>query len=226
MVSITANIQIVQDKIEQACKRIGRDTEEINVIAVTKYVNVEKTEEVLNAGLQHIGENRPQQAVSKYDQLQERGIWHFIGNLQTRKVKQVIGKFEYIHSLDRIALAEEIEKRAKYLGIKVKCFIQVNVSGEESKSGIDPDKLIQFSREVKQFESIEVVGLMTMAPLTENIEVIRPHFRRLRELRDYLNEQQIFDYLVKELSMGMSNDFEIAIEEGATFVRLGSILLK
>jgi len=224
--SITDNINIVREKIEKACKRSGRDPKEVKIVAVTKYVDAEGTKQVLDAGMVHIGENRVQQAVPKYDQLHKQGIWHFIGSLQRRKVKEVIGKFEYIHSLDRLSLAEEIDKRAKALNIQVKCFIQVNVSGEESKSGIQPEQILSFAKEVKPLDSIQVVGLMTMAPLMEDIEQTRPVFRRLRELRDLVNEQHIFDTPIKELSMGMSNDFEVAVEEGATFVRLGSILLK
>lgn len=224
--TLANNLQNVKEKINQACEKSNRDSKEIKIIAVTKYGDANLTKEVLSIGLEHIGENRAQQAIAKYNELQGSGIWHFIGRLQSRKVKDIIGKFDYIHSLDRLSLAEEIEKRAKTLGISVKCFIQVNISGEESKTGICPDDLMSYIEEVKQFPSIEIVGLMTMAPHTDNKELTRSVFRKLKELKDTVNNEQILSYKINELSMGMSNDFDIAIEEGATFIRLGSILVR
>lgn len=224
--SLAENLLEIQGKINEACTRSGRNPDSVQIIAVTKYVDIEKTEEVINIGLHHIGENRTQPALEKYDALHGRAVWHFIGSIQSKKVKQIIDKFDYIHSLDRLSLTEEIQRRAEPFGKKIKCFIQVNVSGEESKSGIAPEELFHFVGELRSFSLIEVVGLMTMAPLTEDKEEIRSVFRSLRELRDQLNERQIYPFPIQELSMGMSNDYEIAVEEGATFVRLGSILLK
>lgn len=224
--SIADNIQDVNKRIEQACTKGNRNAKDVKVIAVTKYVDLEITKEILNYGLQHIGENRAEQGLTKYEAIREQAFWHFIGNLQTRKVKEIIGKFEYIHSLDRLSLAKEIDKRAKQQNIKVKCFVQVNVSGEESKSGIVPEEVIEFIKAITEYDSIEVIGLMTMAPHYEDPELTRPIFRKLKELLTTINESKILDYQITELSMGMSNDFEIAIEEGATFVRLGSVLLK
>jgi len=216
---------MIQEIVNEACHKSGRDIQDVKIIAVTKYVDLERTKEVLDIGIENIGENRVQQALEKYDILHNKGTWHFIGNLQTKKVKHLIGSYNFIHSLDRISLATEIDKRAQLDKIIVNCFIQVNVSGEETKAGIMPNELFTFTEQLKQFPAIRIVGLMTMAPFYGDKELTRPIFRRLRQLRDQLNQKQILDYPVLELSMGMSNDFDIAIEEGATYVRLGSILV-
>ena len=223
--SLHERIQDVHARIEAACQRSGRREDEIKVIAVTKYVSLETTKTVLDEGLQHIGENRWQDVKPKWEALHERGTWHFIGHLQTNKVKDVIGKFAYIHSLDRISLAKELDKQAATLGIQVNCLLQVNVSGEESKYGMAPENLLDFAKEISQMKNIHIAGLMTMAPYEMEAEATRPVFRGLRELRDRLNDQKIFPYEITELSMGMSGDFEVAIEEGATWVRLGTILV-
>jgi pyridoxal phosphate enzyme (YggS family) len=224
-VSLRERMNAVEARVAEACKRSGRNQDEIEIIAVTKYVSLETTRTVLDEGFQHIGENRWQDVKPKWEALHERGIWHFIGHLQTNKVKDVIGKFAYIHSLDRMSLAKELQKQAAALGIQVQCLIQVNVSGEDSKYGLAPEDLLAFAGELRKLDNIQIVGLMTMAPYEMEAEATRPVFRALRELRDQLNEQAILPYEVKELSMGMSNDFEVAIEEGATWVRLGSVLV-
>ncbi|MED4603631.1 YggS family pyridoxal phosphate-dependent enzyme [Paenibacillus validus] len=218
-------IQHVQERVAAACARSGRDPKEVRTIAVTKYVSLATTGQVLEAGLTHIGENRWQDAAAKWEAFGSKGTWHFIGHLQTNKVKDVIGKFAYIHSLDRLSLAKEIEKKASGLQLQVPCFIQLNVSGEESKYGLEPESLISFVREIRGMDSIRIAGLMTMAPYEAEAEETRPVFRGLREWRDRLNDAGVLDYEVSELSMGMSNDYEVAIEEGATWVRLGSILV-
>lgn len=216
----------VRERIAEACRRSGRDPGSVHIIAVTKYTSLETAEQVVNLGLTHIGENRWQDVKPKWEAIGERATWHFIGSLQTNKVKDVVGKFPYIHSLDRLSLAEEIEKKAAAREETVRCFIQLNVSGEESKHGMAPEELFPFAERIKEFPHIRVVGLMTMAPLDgEGGEASRPYFRRLRELRDRLNENRIFPYEVKDLSMGMSGDFETAVEEGATWVRLGTVLV-
>ncbi|OXM86035.1 YggS family pyridoxal phosphate-dependent enzyme [Paenibacillus rigui] len=224
---LSQTIPYVEDIIHKACARSGRNRDEVQVIAVTKYVSTETTGEVLKQGLLHIGENRWQDAQVKWNAYGEQGlgIWHFIGHLQTNKVKDVVGRFAYIHSLDRLSLAKEIDKKAASLGITAQCFIQLNVSGEETKYGMAPEMLMGFVEELKAFEHIRIVGLMTMAPYEAEPESTRPVFRRLRELRDELNREGRLGYEVPHLSMGMSNDFEIAIEEGATWIRLGSILV-
>ncbi len=215
----------MEERVQRACEASGRSREEIKIVAVTKYVSTEMTAAVLEAGLDQIGENRLETAGPKWEDLEGRGTWHFIGSLQTRKVKDVINKFKYIHSVDRISLAEELEKRCSAAGITVKIFVQVNVSGEDSKSGIRPEEAPEFIRSLSRFSHLEVIGLMTMAPYEAEPEETRPVFRGLRELRDKLNEQQVTREPLTELSMGMSNDFEIAVQEGATWLRLGSLLV-
>lgn len=218
-------LSTVKHRIREACGRCGRSEEEIQIIAVTKYTTMKTVERVLLSGIGHVGESRTQEARSKYETFHPRGTWHFIGHLQTNKVKDIIGKFEYIHSLDRLSLMKEIEKKAADLNTVVNCFIQVNVSGEKSKQGLSPEALFSFAQEVSRMKQIRVVGLMTMAPYELDAEATRPVFRELRRLRDELNAKDIFSYPVQHLSMGMSNDFEVAIEEGATWLRLGSVLV-
>jgi len=217
----------VERRIAAACERSGRERGEVNVIAVTKYVTLERTVEVIEAGYSNIGENRWQDAKDKWEALREREDvkWHFIGHLQTNKVKDVLGRFAAVHSLDRWSLAEEIQKKAERLGLVVPCFVQLNVSGEETKYGLPPDQLMSFLERLKSCSAIDVVGLMTMAPHEEDPEKTRPVFRRLRELREEANAAGAYGKPIAHLSMGMSNDFEIAIEEGATWVRLGSVLV-
>jgi pyridoxal phosphate enzyme (YggS family) len=192
------------------------------VIAVTKYVSIERAKEATDAGVQHLGENRDEGLDSKYQEIGETAIWHFIGSLQTRKVKNIIHKVEYIHSLDRLSLAQEINKRASR---PIKCFLQVNVSGEESKHGCSPDDVEGLVTEMESLSNIEIVGLMTMAPFTDNREHIRTCFKQLKVLQQKVQALQLSKAPCQELSMGMSNDYEIAIEEGATFIRIGTSLV-
>ncbi|WP_412459192.1 YggS family pyridoxal phosphate-dependent enzyme [Alkalihalobacillus trypoxylicola] len=222
MMTILEKYKQLNLEIEKIAGRCGRNKDEIKVIAVTKYVDTVTTKEALDAGLEHIGENRVEGGVEKWEQLGERGNWHFIGSLQTKKVKKVIDKYDYFHSLDRLSLAEELDKRSSK---KVSCFVQVNVSQEESKSGISEAELIPFIEKLAEYPSIEVVGLMTMAPFYQDPERTRPIFRKLRELRDQVEGLGYQHAPCKELSMGMSNDYSIAIEEGATFIRIGTVLV-
>lgn len=224
--SVQERLDAIRSRIAEACIRTGRRPEDVQIIAVTKYTTLEVAEEVLAAGLTHIGENRWQDVKPKWEAIGGRAVWHFIGSLQTNKVKDVVGKFPYIHSLDRPALAQEINRKAGALGVEpVQCFIQVNISGEDSKHGLPPEELEGFAALLSDMPHIRVVGLMTMAPLEGGEETARPVFRRLRELRDDLNAKGILPYEVRELSMGMSGDFEAAVEEGATFIRLGTVLV-
>ncbi|WP_139997961.1 YggS family pyridoxal phosphate-dependent enzyme [Paenibacillus paridis] len=226
-------IRLVEERIRQACERSGRSRDEVQIIAVTKYVSLDTTKEALGHGYRHLGENRWQDAQAKWEAISgnpigvpdDQPIWHFIGSLQTNKVKDVIGKFTYMHSLDRLSLAEAIDKKASQLGIVVPCFIQVNVSGEDSKQGLEPEDLVPFVEQLKRFQSIKPIGLMTMAPYEAEPEQTRPVFRALRAWRDELQRQSNHTSTITHLSMGMSNDFEVAIEEGATWIRLGTILV-
>lgn len=218
-------ISSVEQRLADACARSGRKREDVTVIAVTKYGSAAAAEEIVQAGFRHIGENRWPDAREKWELLQGRATFHYIGTLQTNKVKDVVGRFDYIHSLDRLSLAEAIDKKAQSLGIRVPCFVQVNVSGEASKHGLAPEQLVDFARDLHRFAGIHPVGLMTMAPLDTDAESARPVFRALRELRDELNRLAVTPSPLTELSMGMSNDFEVAVEEGATWVRLGTVLV-
>ncbi|MCH7320849.1 YggS family pyridoxal phosphate-dependent enzyme [Solibacillus sp. MA9] len=221
MAKIENNLEVIQQHIEQAKQR-GKVQQQVNIIAVTKEVDVARTKEAIAAGLTHIGENRPEGLSTKLQAIDANVFWHYIGSLQTRKVKQVIDQIDYLHSLDRLSLAQEIEKRASK---KVKCFVQVNVSGEDSKHGLTNEQTIEFVKQLEQFSKIEVVGLMTMAPFTEEETVIRNVFKLLKQLQQQVSELNIPNVPCTELSMGMSNDYEIAVEEGATFVRIGTALV-
>jgi PLP dependent protein len=219
---VAENLIHISQQISNACHKVNRTPDEVKLIAVTKYVSIDRASEALEAGIINLGENRDDGLLRKWEVLGDKPTWHFIGSLQTRKVKNIIDKVEYIHSLDRISLAEEINKRAEK---KMKCLVQVNVSQEESKHGLAPENVLNFIKDLRAYENISIEGLMTMAPLTDDEEQLRTCFRKLKELRDQIMNCN-FDYApCTELSMGMSNDFGIAIEEGATMIRIGTALV-
>ncbi|KZE49741.1 YggS family pyridoxal phosphate-dependent enzyme [Rossellomorea marisflavi] len=220
--NVEQRLQRIDSSIEQACGNAGRSPGDVKVVAVTKYVTIERAQEAVTAGITHLGENRDTGLTEKYEAIGNRVDWHFIGSLQTRKVKQIIDKVSYIHSLDRHSLAVEIDKRADK---PVNCFVQVNVSGEESKHGISPEEVRDFIISLQELENINVVGLMTMAPHTQDEAFLRSCFRNLRMLQQEIKALGLPHAPCTELSMGMSNDFQIAIEEGATFVRIGTALV-
>ncbi|WP_139891292.1 YggS family pyridoxal phosphate-dependent enzyme [Bacillus sp. D386] len=219
---VTENLQIIHEKIESAAKRAGRNPQDIQIIAVTKYVSTKRALEAYKAGIKNFGENRSEGLIAKQEGIKERPVWHFIGSLQTRKVKTIINRVDVLHSLDRLSLAEEIEKRATR---PIDCFVQINVSGEDTKHGIQPQIAIEFVQQLAEFEKIRVMGLMTMAPFTDDEEEIRTCFRKLKELQVVIQNMKLPNAPCTELSMGMSNDYEIAIEEGATMVRIGTALV-
>lgn len=229
MTTMQQRIDEVERRIRDACARSGRSREEVRLIAVTKYVSTETTIAAVRHGLLQLGENRWQDAQAKWHALQDidgpAPTWHFIGSLQTNKVKEVVGRFACIHSLDRPSLAKEINRKAEQLGIRVPCLLQVNVSGEDTKHGLPPEELRGFAATLADLPFIQPAGLMTMAPYEAEPEETRPVFRSLRELRDELNRAAVLPEPLHELSMGMSNDFEIAVEEGATWLRLGTVLV-
>ncbi|MBB5178978.1 hypothetical protein HNQ44_000400 [Planomicrobium koreense] len=194
----------------------------INIIAVTKQVGVERTQEAIDAGIRHLGENRPEGLALKLQSIDAGVSWHYIGNLQTRKVKDVVNNIDYLHSLDRLSLAKEIQKRAEK---PLKCFVQVNVSNEETKSGILPEETLDFIRSLTAFDKIQVVGLMTMAPNTSDSALIRTVFKELKSLQLQVAAEKMEHAPCTECSMGMSNDYVIAAQEGATFVRIGTALV-
>ncbi|UII57334.1 YggS family pyridoxal phosphate-dependent enzyme [Cytobacillus spongiae] len=212
----------VTKQIDLACQRANRDPKEVKLIAVTKYVSVDRAIEAFKAGVVHLGENRDEGLEEKWQALKDKPTWHFIGSLQSRKVKDIIDKVDYIHSLDRLSLAKEINKRASK---PIRCLVQVNISGEESKHGLIPDQLIPFIKDLHEFPNIHVAGLMTMAPYTDDQETIRTCFKGLKQCQLEVQSLQKPYATCEELSMGMSNDFEIAVEEGATMVRIGTALV-
>ncbi|MED0674707.1 MULTISPECIES: YggS family pyridoxal phosphate-dependent enzyme [Aneurinibacillus] len=222
---IAENLRRVQAMIEASCERVGRKPSEVQIVAVTKYVSLETTRAAISAGIHHIGESRTQDAVPKWQAIgTEAATWHFIGHLQTNKVKDMVGRFTYVHSLDRFSLAKELNKRGAQHDVVTKCMVQVNVSGEETKHGLAPQEVPDFLAAIQDMPHIEACGFMTMAPYVENPEETRWIFRELRQLRDRMRKQYAHMPL-HHLSMGMSNDYHIAVEEGATFIRLGSTLV-
>jgi len=222
---IAENLRQVQATIAACCDRVGRNPSEVQIVAVTKYVSLETTRSALEAGIRHIGESRTQDAVPKWEALgAEAATWHFIGHLQTNKVRDMIGRFTYVHSLDRLSLAEELNKRGAQQDIVTRCMVQVNISGEETKHGLNSQDVPDFLMILRDMPHIEVSGFMTMAPYVEDPEETRWIFRKLRELRDRMKEKYP-ELPLEHLSMGMSNDYHIAVEEGATFIRLGSTLV-
>lgn len=220
--TVRDNLIWIEEEIKRACEKVSRSVDEITIIGVTKYVSNERAEELLETGICHLGENRAEELLNKYEVIGNKAKWQFIGTLQSRKVKDIIDKVSAIHSLDRLSVAKQINKRTEQ---KMDCFVQVNVSGEESKHGLNPEEVFDFIDALKQYENVQVVGLMTMAPHIEDRETIRQVFRELATLRDEIRRKELEHAPCTYLSMGMSNDFDIAIEEGATHIRIGSKLV-
>lgn len=219
---VQTNLEEIQENIRQACERSNRNTDEITLIGVTKYVTIERAEETIRAGVENIGENRTDELLHKYEQIKDKAKWHFIGTLQSRKVKEVVNEVEAIHSLDRLSVAKQINSRSDQIK---DCFIQVNISGEETKHGLTEDEVIPFVKQLEPYDKVNIVGLMTMAPHTDDEEELRKVFKALRDLRDRIKKENFPHAPCEYLSMGMSNDYEIAIEEGATHIRIGSKLV-
>jgi len=216
---IRYNVERVLDRVAEAALRAGRAPQDVTVVAVTKTVDVARIMEAINAGIKHIGENRVQEFVKKHDFIPAGIKRHLIGTLQTNKVKYIVDKVDLIHSLDRVSLAKELNKRAGERIIPV--LIQVNISRESTKSGIFEEDLESFIEQLQSLDRIRVKGLMTIAPLLSDPEAARPYFARLKELFDGIKERRYPHIDMEYLSMGMTNDFEVAIEEGANIVRIG-----
>ena len=221
MTQVEQRLATIQEQINKACKTANRLPEEITLIAVTKQVSPVRAQQLVDLGICDLGENRLEGLLEKQQAITDPVNWHFIGNLQSRKVKEIVHTIDALHSLDRLSLAKEVNKRAN---VPVDCFVQVNVSGEESKSGITPGEADSFFEQLSAYANVHVIGLMTMAPNTDDESEIRSVFRSLRELRDHIAAKQLPYAPCTQLSMGMSNDFEIAIEEGATHIRVGTAL--
>lgn len=224
MSNIMKNVEKVSQRIRAAAERSGRDPASVTLIAVSKTRTLAEIEAVLAAGITQLGENRVQELSEKWEPLQGRATWHLIGSLQTNKVKQALQMADLIHSLDRESLLLELARQAERNGVPCKALLQVNVSGEASKHGLAPADLPAFLQKASQTRWVQVHGLMTMAPLASDPEEARPHFRRLRQLAQEAEGLALPNVRMEHLSMGMSGDFEVAIEEGATLVRVGTAL--
>jgi hypothetical protein len=219
MSSIKQNIEEIRKKVDSAAKKAGRNPANVKIIAVTKTASIEQVRELLRAGIKDFGENKVQEAEKKISSIADPEIkWHMIGHLQTNKVKKAISMFCQIHSVDGIKLAKEINNAAADRGFVMPVLVEVNVSGEETKYGIKPEEVTGFLNSAADLKAIEIRGLMTMAPSFDNPQDSRPLFKRLHEIARSEG--------LKELSMGMSSDFEVAIEEGATIIRIGQAIFK
>ena len=222
---IADNFKNINRRIRLAAERVGRNPSDIRLVAVTKEHSVTVVAEGIRAGSGIFGENKIQDARDKIEALGHDGIeWHFIGHLQKNKVKFIFDLFDLIHSVDSLALAEAIHEKAEDLGLCMPILLQVNVSGESSKFGVDPKNVIEVVRKITSFKGLRIRGLMTIPPYDPNPEKSRSYYVRLRELRDTCSKLAIPGLSLDELSMGMSNDYEVAVEEGATLVRVGTAL--
>lgn len=223
--SIKENIDIILERVANAARRSGRSLEDITVIAVSKTVDAEKAREAVEGGLVNLGENRVQELVNKFEQLSDTNVkWHLIGHLQKNKVKYIIDKTVLIHSVESIELANEINKRALQHNLIANVLIELNIGEEESKFGISEEGVYEFVKSMEQFDNIKVLGLMTVAPFDENPEDVRWVFKKMKEIYDKISGMKLKNTEMKYLSMGMTNDFEIAIEEGANIVRIGTAI--
>lgn len=222
--NLKKNKEEIMKNIQSACETAGRTADTVSVIAVTKYVDSDVAGQLVDTGIKHIGENRVDKFLDKYEALKGKGlVWHLIGSLQRRKVKDVINKVDYFHALDSISLAQEIQKRAEH---PIKCFLQVNISEEASKHGFRLSEIDEALEQMEKYDKIQLVGLMTMAPLNADRETIANIFAKTNQLREDLQARKRKNMPFTELSMGMSNDFDIAIQEGTSFVRIGTSFFK
>lgn len=219
---LAQNFKEVEEKITEACKRAGRDRKEVTLIAVSKTKPVEMLQEAYELGTRVFGENKVQEIVDKYDALPEDISWHMIGHLQRNKIKYIIEKVDLIHSVDSVRLAEAIEKEAAKHDVIANILIEVNVAKEDTKFGLMIEEVEEVIEKISKFPHVRVKGLMTIAPYVENSEENRPHFQRLRKLSVDIDSKKFDNVTMSILSMGMTNDYEIAIEEGATMVRVGT----
>lgn len=221
--NLIENKERIFSQVAQAMETANR-TDQVNVIAVTKYVGIDQAKALVDTGVRHIGENRVDKFLEKYQALKDEGlIWHLIGSLQRRKVKEVINFVDYFHALDSMKLAQEIQKRASH---PIKCFIQVNISGEESKHGFAPEELDALLPEIEALDNLQIVGLMTMAPFEASQDELQAIFAATHQLQKELQKKQLKNMPFTELSMGMSRDYDLAIANGATFVRIGTSFFK
>lgn len=222
--NLEKNTELIFQQIADVSHEADRNLDSVSVIAVTKYVDVQTAAALLPLGVQHIGENRVDKFLEKYHALKDFPVtWHLIGTLQRRKVKEVIPFVDYFHALDSLKLAQEIQKRTDHV---VKCFLQVNISGEESKHGFSKDELLELLPTLAELDQIEYVGLMTMAPFDADSDELKRIFKETQTLQAEIREKQISNMPMTEMSMGMSRDFKEAIQFGSTFVRIGTAFFK
>lgn len=222
---IQHNIADILKNVEASANKVGKTLDDITVIAVTKTVDYKRANEAIEAGLNNLGENRVQEFMNKYEQMDNSNInWHIIGHLQTNKVKYIINKVKLIHSLESLSLAEEINKRSKQNGVVTEVLIELNIGEEESKFGIKNNELIDFIKSVENLEYIKIVGLMTVAPYAENKEDVRWVFKEMKNLYDVVSNMSFKNVQMKYLSMGMTNDYDVAIEEGSNVIRIGTAI--
>jgi len=224
MSEISENLARVRERIETAARRSGREPERVRLVAVSKTVGPERVRQAIEAGVKILGENYVQEAQKKIEALGHDVTWHFIGHLQTNKAKLAARLFDLIHSVDRVNLAQELDRQAKLQGKVWPVLLQVNISGETTKFGAQEKEIFMLAEKLSEMEGIEIKGLMAMPPFFEDPEASRPYFVELRKLGERLGQQKIPRISMEELSMGMSNDFEVAIEEGATLVRVGTAI--
>ncbi|MFA6078527.1 MAG: YggS family pyridoxal phosphate-dependent enzyme [Candidatus Omnitrophota bacterium] len=224
---ISENIKSVRQRIARCCEKIGKSAEGVTLVCVTKEVGIDEIKAALNLGITDIGENRAQDFIPKFRTIGGQSVrWHFIGHLQTNKAKDVVAGASLIHSVDSVRLAEAINKEAGKAGKVQEILIQVNVSGEESKFGLTRDAAIEAVKNISLYPNINIKGLMTIAPEVPNSELARPCFRALREIFEEIKALDLNNADMKYLSMGMSNDFETAIEEGSNMVRVGRAIFR
>ena len=219
---IRENLKEVEQLVEAACNRAGRSREEVILISVSKTKPVEKLQEAYEAGARYFGENKVQELCDKYEQLPEDIHWQMIGHLQRNKVKYIVDKVEMIHSVDSVRLAEEIEKEAAKKDIIVNILLEVNMAKEDTKFGLMPEEVMDVVKTIAKMSHIRIKGLMTIAPYVKNPEENRVHFANLKKLSVDIDKEKVDNVSMSVLSMGMSNDFEVAIEEGSTMVRVGT----
>lgn len=222
---IEQNIADILKNVEESAKKVGKSLDDITVIAVTKTVDSSRALRAFEAGLKDLGENRVQEFISKNEDLKNYDInWHIIGHLQTNKVKYIIGKVKLIHSLESLSLAEEIDKRSKQHGLVTDVLVEINIAEEESKFGIKKENLIDFLKSIEKYDNIRIVGLMTVAPFVEDKEEVRWVFKEMKHLFDEVSNMSFKNVDMKYLSMGMTNDYDVAIEEGSNIVRIGTAI--
>lgn len=223
--SIAENIEKVRQNIKTACERSGRNYEDVTILGVTKTVGVDDIMCAVNEGICDLGENRVQEFMEKYGKI-PNVKWHIIGHLQTNKVKYIIGKTKLIHSVDTLKLAEEIERLSKKQNVATDILLEVNISGEKSKSGMSEDEILPMLEKIEEFSSVKVRGFMTMAPKFASEDEIRQIFRKLYKIFVDISRKKYNNISMDYLSMGMSSDYTVAVEEGANIVRIGSKIFK